>query len=61
MWVNPVWESLYFLDMGSYFLSQVWEVFSYYLFRHLLGSLLSLLLLGLKANISVLDIVPEVC
>ena len=31
LWVNPVWDSLGFLDLGSCFLSQVREVFTYYL------------------------------
>ena len=37
LWVNPVWDSLGFLDFGSYFLSQVREVFTYYLFKYFLG------------------------
>ena len=32
LWVNPVWDSLHFPDVGDYFLSHVREVFSYYLF-----------------------------
>ena len=45
-WVYPAWDPLHFLDLGDCFLSQVKEVFSYYLFKYFLRSFLSLLLLG---------------
>ena len=37
LWVNPVWDSMGFLDLGNYFLSQVKEIFTYYLFKYFLG------------------------
>ena len=40
-WVYPAWDSLCFLDLVDYFLSHVWEVFSYYLFKYFLRSFLS--------------------
>ena len=41
-WVYPLWGSLYFLDLVDYFLSHVWEVFSYYIFKYFLRSSVSL-------------------
>ena len=62
LWVNPVWESLCFLGLGDCFLSQVREVFSYYVFKYVLKPLCSLFSLWdpYNANISVLDVVPVV-
>ena len=40
-WVYPAWDSLCFLDLVDYFLSHVWEVFRYYLFKYFLRSFLS--------------------
>ena len=37
LWVNPVWDSLYFLDLDVCFFSQVREVFSYSLFNYVLS------------------------
>ena len=45
-WVYPSWDSMCFLDLVDYFLSHVWEVFSYYLFKYFLRSFLSLFSLG---------------
>ena len=39
-WVYPVWDSLGFLDLCSYFLPHFREVFSYYLFEYFLMALL---------------------
>ena len=36
LWVYTVWDSLCFLDLGVCFLSQVREVFSYYVFKFIL-------------------------
>ena len=35
-WVYSVWDSLGFLDLGDYFLSQFREVFNYYLLKDFL-------------------------
>ena len=40
--VNPVWDSLPFLDLGDYVLSHVREVFRHYLFQCFLRPFLSL-------------------
>jgi len=40
-WVHPAWNTLFFLDLVDYFLSNVREVFSYYVFKYFLGSFLS--------------------
>ena len=40
--VDPVWDSLRFLDLIDYFLSHVQEFFSYYLFKYFLRSFLFL-------------------
>ena len=40
-WVYPSWDSLCFLNFADYFLSHVRKVFSYYLFKYFLRSLLS--------------------
>ena len=34
-WVDPVWDSLGFLDLGDYFLPHFKEVFNYYLLRYI--------------------------
>ena len=62
LWVNLVWYYLYFLDLNVCFLFQVREVFSYYLFNYVLNPFLSLFsfLDAYSANISALDVVPEV-
>ena len=41
LWVYTIWDSLCFLDLGTCFLSQVREVFSYYLFKFILCPFLS--------------------
>ena len=41
-WFFPDWDSLRFLDLVDYFFSRVQEAFSYYLFKYLLSSFLSL-------------------
>ena len=39
-WVNPVVDSLGFLDLGDYFLPHFREVFNYYLLKHFLMAFL---------------------
>ena len=61
-WVYPSWDSLYFLNLANYFLSQPREVFSYYLFKYFLRSFLSLFSLWNPYNVNVggFSVVPEV-
>ena len=61
-WVYPVWDSLCFLDLGGYFLSNVREVFDYNLFRYFLCSFLSLFSFWdpYNANVVAFNVVPEV-
>ena len=40
-WDHPVWDSLGFLDLGSYFLSHFRQVFNYYLLKYFLMSFFS--------------------
>ena len=35
-WINPVWNSLHFLNSDNCFLSYIREVFSYYFLNHFL-------------------------
>ena len=58
--VYPVWDSLCFLDLVDYFLSHVWEVFSYYLFKYFLRSFFCLFWDTYNANIGMFNVVPEV-
>ena len=44
LWVNPEWDSLCFLDLDVCFLSQIREVFSYYVFKYVLSPFLFFLL-----------------
>jgi len=39
-----LYETLHFIDLGGYFLSHVWEVFNYNLFKYFLRFFLFLLL-----------------
>ena len=61
-WVNPVWDSPYLLHLDVCFLSQVRDVFSYYVFKYILSPFVSLFSFWdpYYANISALDVVPEV-
>ena len=61
-WVDPAWNSLCFLDLGSYFLSHVREVFDYNLFKYRLRSFLSLFSFSdpYNVNVGVFNVVPEV-
>ena len=59
-WVYSTWDSLYFLDVVDCFLSQIREVFSYYLFKYCLRCSLSLLLGPYNANVGAFNVVLEV-
>ena len=41
-WVYPAWNSLYLRSLADYFLSDVREIFSYYLFKYLFSGRISL-------------------
>ena len=62
LWIYPTWESLCFLDLVDYFLSQVGEFFSYYLIKYFVRSFLSLLsfLDTYNVNIGAFSVVPAV-
>ena len=46
-WIYPAWDSLHFLDLIDYFLSDIREVFNYNLFEYfLIPFFFSLILLG---------------
>ena len=62
LWVDLIWDSLCFLDLDVCFLSQVREVFSYYVFRYVLSTFLSLFSFWdlYNVNVSMLDVFPEV-
>ena len=54
------WESLCFLNLTDYFLSCVWEVFSYYLFKYFSKSFLSFSFwASSNENVGALNVVPE--
>ena len=67
-WIYPVWDSLCFLDLVDYFLLHIWELFSYYVFKYVLGSFLSIYSLWdpnnanvvPEDNILMFNVVPEV-
>ena len=59
LWVDPVSNSLCFLELVVSSLSQVMEVFSYYVFKYVLCPFMSLFY-SYNANGSILDIVLEV-
>ena len=61
-WVYPVWDSLGFLDLGSYFLPHFGDVFNYYLLKYFLMAFLSVFLFwdSYDLNLGVFNIVPEV-
>ena len=62
LWGSPVRESLHFLELGDCFLSQVREIFTYYVFKYVLRPLPSLYSLWdhCKVNINMFDVVPEI-
>ena len=62
LWVDPVWDSLCFLGLDVFFLSQVREIISYYIFKYVLCPFLSLFSFWdpYKVNVNVFDVVPEV-
>ena len=60
--VNPVWDSLGFLDLTDYFLSHVREVFDYNLFKYFLRPFLFLFFFWdpYSFNVGAFNVVPEV-
>ena len=62
LWVNTVLDFQCLLDLNVCFLSQVMEVFIYYVFTYVFSPFLSFFfyLDTYNANISELDIIPEV-
>ena len=62
LWGGPVRESLHFPELGDCFLSQVREIFTYYVFKYVLRPWPSLSSLWdrCKVNINMFDIVPEI-
>ena len=61
-WVYLVWDSLDFLDLGSYFLSYVKEVFGYNLFKYIFRAFLFLFFFCDPYNLTVgvFNVVPGV-
>ena len=61
-WVYPVWDSLYFLDLGDYFLSHVKGFFYYNPLKYFLISFLFLLFFWspYNSNVGALNVIPEV-
>ena len=61
-WVYCVWDSLSFLDLGSYFLPQFMEVFNYYLITYFLMAFLFVFFFwnSYDSNVGVVNIVPVV-
>ena len=60
--VYPAWDSLCFLYLIDCFLSHVWQVFSYYVFKYFLRSFLSIFSFWdpYNANVGAFNVVPEV-
>ena len=61
-WVNPVWDSLGFLDLGDYFLPHFREVFYYYLLKYFLMVFLFVFFFwdSYDLDVGAFNIVPEV-
>ena len=61
-WVNPVWDSLGFLDLGGYFLPHFREVSNYYLLKYFLMAFLFFFFFWdfYVSNVEAFDIIPEV-
>ena len=61
-WDHPVWDSLGFLDLGSYFLSHFREVFNYYLLKYLLMAFLFVFYFwnSYDSNVGAFNIILEV-
>ena len=60
--VNPVWDSLGFLDLGDYFLPHFRKVFNYYLLKYFLMVFLFVFFSwdSYNSNVGMFNIVPEV-
>ena len=60
LWIESVWDFLYFLDLDVWFLSQIRDVSSYYVFKYVLCSFRALFFQDLyNANVSTLEVVSE--
>ena len=56
-----LYETLHFIDLGGYFLSHVWEVFNYNLFKYFLRFFLFFFFLDpYNLNIGAFNVFPEV-
>ena len=59
--VDPVWDSLGFLDLGDYFLPHFREVFNYYFLKYFLMVFLFFFFWDFyDLNVGALNVVPEV-
>ena len=60
--IYPVWDSLCFQDLITYFLSHIREVFNYNLFKYFLSPFLFLFFFWdpYNSNVGVFNVVPEV-
>ena len=60
--INPVWDSLDFLDLSNYFLPHFREVFNYYLIKYFLMAFIFVFFSwnSYDSNVKAFDIVPEV-
>ena len=60
-WVDPVWDSLGFLDLGDYFLPHFREVFHCYILKYFLMVFLFVFFWdAYDSKVGVFNIVPEV-
>ena len=58
--VYPIWDSLYFLDLGDYLVPHFRKVFNYYLKYFLMVFLFVFLWNSYDSNVGAFNIVPEV-
>ena len=60
LWIYHVWDALNFLDLSSYYLSHVREIFDYNLFKYFLIPFLFLFFFWdpYNLNVDVLNVVP---
>ena len=61
LWINPVWDSVCFLDLGDTFLSKHREILSYYVFKYFISPYFSLFSFHVPCNTNncALDIVQR--
>ena len=60
--INPVWDSVGFLDLGGYFFPYFRKILNYYLLKYFLMAFLFVFFFWdfYDSNVGVFDIVPEV-